>query len=112
MPGLLHAQQVPKLPADKSLPADEAGFPGEGALRRYDGYVKRWQQARTEWATQVQRDQGAVVFLGDSITQGWGADFKKVFPGMKLANRGISGDTTRGMLLRLEEDHRPVLYRR
>lgn len=102
--GLLHAQQVAKLPADKSLPADEAGYPGEGALRRYDGYVKRWQQARTEWAAQVQQDQGAVVFLGDSITQGWGADFKKVFPGMKLANRGISGDTTRGMLLRLEED--------
>ena len=102
--GLTHAQEVSKLPADKSLPIDESGLPGEGALRRYDGYVKRWQQARTEWATQVQQDQGAVVFLGDSITQGWGNDFKKAFPGMKLANRGIGGDTTRGMLLRLDED--------
>lgn len=102
--GILNAQEAAKLPADKSLPVEEAGLPGEGALRRYEGYVKRWQQARTEWATQVQQDQGAVVFLGDSITQGWGVDFKKAFPGMKLANRGIGGDTTRGMLLRLEED--------
>ncbi|MCB1077614.1 MAG: DUF1080 domain-containing protein, partial [Verrucomicrobiae bacterium] len=48
--------------------------------------------------------QGAVVFLGDSITQGWGPDFKGYFEGMKLANRGIGGDTTRGMLIRLKED--------
>ncbi len=41
---------------------------------------------------------------GDSITQGWGEDFSKRFPGMKIANRGISGDTTRGMLIRLQPD--------
>ncbi|MBI5773599.1 MAG: DUF1080 domain-containing protein [Verrucomicrobia bacterium] len=88
----------------KALPADESGLPGEGALRRYDAYVKRWQESRTAWAQRVQADQKAVVFLGDSITQGWGADFKGKFPGMKLANRGIGGDTTRGMLIRLAED--------
>jgi lysophospholipase L1-like esterase len=44
------------------------------------------------------------VFLGDSITQGWGDDFHGHFQGVKLANRGISGDTTRGMLIRLEQD--------
>ncbi|MBL9189434.1 MAG: DUF1080 domain-containing protein [Opitutaceae bacterium] len=92
--------------SSKALPAvaDESNLPGEGPLRRYDAYVKRWFEARTQWATQVQRDQGAVVFLGDSITQGWGADFKSKFPGMKLANRGIGGDTSRGMLIRLQED--------
>lgn len=79
-------------------------MPGEGALRRYDGYVKRWNAIRPQWAQDVAKDQGAVVFLGDSITQGWGADFKQAFPGLKLANRGIGGDTTRGMLLRLQED--------
>jgi lysophospholipase L1-like esterase len=87
-----------------TLPSDESGLPGEGALRRYEGYVKRWHDARKEWAGRVQQDQGAVVFLGDSITQGWGNDFKGLFPGMKLANRGIGGDTTRGMLIRLQED--------
>jgi lysophospholipase L1-like esterase len=44
------------------------------------------------------------VLLGDSITQGWGEDFSAWFPGMKIANRGISGDTSRGVLIRLEED--------
>ena len=92
------------LRADKALPADETGLPGEGALRRYEAYVKRWQESRSRWAGEVAKDQGAVVFLGDSITQGWGDDFKGLFPGMKLANRGIGGDTTRGMLIRLEED--------
>ena len=93
-------------PASFALPAPaaEATLPGEGALRRYDGYVKRWNTIRPQWATEVAKDQGAVVFFGDSITQGWGADFKKSFEGMKLANRGIGGDTTRGMLIRLQED--------
>jgi lysophospholipase L1-like esterase len=94
-----------KATADKwALPTDETNLPGEGALRRYDGYVKKWQQSRSTWATQIEADKGAVVFLGDSITQGWGNDFKGAFPGMKLANRGIGGDTTRGMLIRLQED--------
>ena len=85
-------------------PEAEASLPGEGALRRYDGYVKRWNTIRPQWAGEVAKDQGAIVFLGDSITQGWGTDFKKSFDGMKLANRGIGGDTTRGMLIRLQED--------
>ncbi|MFM9078541.1 MAG: G-D-S-L family lipolytic protein, partial [Opitutaceae bacterium] len=97
---LVAAQPQPPIPADRwSLPADETGLPGEGALRRYDGYVRRWHDARQEWAGRVAADQGAVVFLGDSITQGWGNDFKGAFAGMKLANRGIGGDTTRGMLI-------------
>ena len=93
-------------PARYALPAPEAEatLPGEGALRRYDGYVQRWNTIRPQWATEVAKDQGAVVFLGDSITQGWGVDFKQAFPEMKLANRGIGGDTTRGMLIRLKED--------
>lgn len=49
-----------------------------------------------------QRD--GAVFLSDSITQGWGNTLGGSFPGLKVANRGISGDTTRGMLLRLKED--------
>jgi lysophospholipase L1-like esterase len=103
--GACPSLQAQSTTSDKwTLPADESSLPGEGALRRYEGYVKRWHDARKEWSERIQQDQGAVVFLGDSITQGWGADFKGHFPGMKLANRGIGGDTTRGMLLRLKED--------
>lgn len=87
-----------------ALPESEEGLPGAGALRRYEGYVTRWPEFRAKWATQVEADQKAVVFLGDSITQGWGTSLPKRFPGMKAANRGIGGDTTRGMLIRLRED--------
>lgn len=87
-----------------ALPESEEGLPGAGALRRYEGYVTRWPEFRAKWATQVEADQKAVVFLGDSITQGWGTSLTKRFPEMKSANRGIGGDTTRGMLIRLQED--------
>lgn len=90
--------------AHYELPADDTGLPGAGPIRRYDWFRKLWTERRSAWAQRVKADRGAVVFLGDSITQGWGDDFGGQFPGMKLANRGISGDTTRGMLLRLEED--------
>jgi lysophospholipase L1-like esterase len=84
--------------------AAEKDLPGEGGLRRYAGYVNTWVRLRTQWSTQIEQDQGAVVFLGDSITQGWGPTFRGHFEGVKLANRGIGGDTTRGMLIRLEQD--------
>ena len=87
-----------------AFPESEAGLPGAGALRRYEGYVKRWPELRAQWAAQVETDQKAVVFLGDSITQGWGSSLPQHFNGMKVANRGIGGDTTRGMLIRLQED--------
>ena len=86
------------------LPATDEGLPGEGPLRRYEGYANGWRTRRAKWAERREADRGAVVFLGDSITQGWGDDFARRFPGMKAANRGIGGDTSRGMLIRLEED--------
>ncbi|QDV22014.1 GDSL-type esterase/lipase family protein [Aureliella helgolandensis] len=86
------------------IPDTDEGLAGVGPLRRYDWFRNLWRQRRSTWATQVEQDQGAVVFLGDSITQGWGDDVGGSFSGMKVANRGISGDTTRGMLLRLQED--------
>ena len=84
--------------------AAEKDLPGEGSLRRYAGYVNTWARLRKQWSTQIEQDQGADVFLGDSITQGWGPTFRGHFQGVKLANRGIGGDTTRGMLIRLQQD--------
>lgn len=86
------------------IPATDEGLPGSGPIRRYDWFKKLWQQRRSDWASSVQQDQRALVFLGDSITQGWGDQLAKHFPGVKTANRGISGDTTRGVLIRLQED--------
>ena len=44
---------------------------------------------------------GDVVFLGDSITQG-GA-WHELFPNRPVRNRGIGGDTTKGILNRLHQ---------
>ncbi|MCB1096439.1 MAG: DUF1080 domain-containing protein [Verrucomicrobiae bacterium] len=91
-------------PSPHIIPATDEGLAGSGPIRRYDWFRNLWQSKRDGWATDVAKDQNAVVFLGDSITQGWGDTMGDSFPGMKVANRGISGDTTRGMLIRLEED--------
>lgn len=90
--------------AEFEIPATDDGLPGEGPIRRYDWFKNLWTKKRTAWAERVDQDQGALVFLGDSITQGWGDNMGGSFEGVKVANRGISGDTTRGMLIRLEED--------
>jgi len=86
------------------LPATDEGLAGEGPIRRYDWFRELWNQRRGAWAKRTNEDRGAVVFLGDSITQGWGDNLGGTWPGLKVANRGISGDTTRGMLLRLPGD--------
>jgi lysophospholipase L1-like esterase len=86
------------------IPDANDGLPGAGPIRRYDWFRKLWAERRAAWAQRVEQDQRAVVFLGDSITQGWGDNLGNSFPGMKVANRGISGDTTRGVLIRLKED--------
>jgi lysophospholipase L1-like esterase len=45
-----------------------------------------------------------VVFMGDSITDGWGRQYGQFFPGKPYVNRGISGQTTPQMLIRFRPD--------
>ena len=47
-------------------------------------------------------DPGRVVFMGDSITDGW--RLEEAFPGKPYVNRGISGQTTAQMLVRIYPD--------
>jgi lysophospholipase L1-like esterase len=46
--------------------------------------------------------ENRVVFMGDSITQGWHLD--ESFPGKPYVNRGISGQTSPQMLVRFRQD--------
>ncbi|MGH9682974.1 MAG: SGNH/GDSL hydrolase family protein [Candidatus Acidiferrales bacterium] len=55
--------------------------------------------------------EARVVFMGDSITEGWGQegtptspDRAEFFPGKPYVNRGISGQTTPQMLVRFRQD--------
>jgi lysophospholipase L1-like esterase len=98
------APQAALVDSRYQIPPSNEGQPGAGPIRRADWFQKIWTERRSEWATRVAQDQHALVFLGDSITQGWGDSMGGSFPGAKVANRGISGDTTRGVLIRLRED--------
>jgi len=90
--------------ANFEIPATNDGLPGEGPVRRAEWFRKIWRERREAFAAGAARDRGSVVFLGDSITQGWGDRLAKNFPGLAVSNRGISGDTSRGVLIRLADD--------
>lgn len=87
---------------------EEEGRPSpapEKILKLYkgDSFKNGWNQRRQYFWDKRQSDHGAVVFLGDSITQGW-ASLPESFPSLKVAGRGISGDTAEGLIFRLKED--------
>jgi lysophospholipase L1-like esterase len=78
------------------------------AAIKYDaklgGPSTRFTDLHEQFVARAKEGNVDLLFLGDSITQGWGLGLGAVFPGVKVANRGISGDTTRGVLIRLKED--------
>ncbi len=74
-----------------------------------DGRMRDWPQlARYRAMDAALITAGApvdVVFFGDSITDGWDAEqFPTWFPGKHYINRGIGGQTTAQMLIRLRPD--------
>jgi acyl-CoA thioesterase I len=48
--------------------------------------------------------ENRVVFMGNSITEGWAPHFDSLFPGKPYIGRGISGQTTPQMLVRFRQD--------
>jgi len=80
---------------------DEAAWPGKGPIRSFNWMVDN----RNYFWTQREKAQGSVVLVGDSLTAGWKAPvLAEAFPGLKIANRGVGGDTSRGVLFRFKED--------
>lgn len=81
--------------------ANDKAWPGTGPIR-----VHPWMKDNRAWFwSQRDKAQGAVVFAGDSLTGNWKSDqMQAAFPGLKIANRGIGGDVSRGLLFRLQED--------
>ena len=74
------------------------------------------QQLRADWANLAKyRDansrlapptsnENRVVFMGNSITEGWQQYFATMFAGKPYINRGIGGQTTPQMLVRFRPD--------
>src|SRR6202044_242689 len=76
-----------QMPEDVSqYPTNAALLPGVGPTNYWVGLPAVWAQRHTQWAKTALGDHGAVVFLGDSITQGWNS-LAKDFPNIKVANR-------------------------
>ena len=92
----LHAADGPTPYPDAK---NEVAWPGKGPIRSFAWMVDN----RKYFWTQREKDQGAVVFVGDSLTGNW-ETLAKSSPGLKVANRGVGGDTSRGVLFRFRED--------
>ncbi len=119
-PALLRGQETGSLPETKepasasaqaaqAAPATTAsGHPNNDYWRQHD------QLLLTDfpWLARFKDDdlklgppaagEDRVVFMGDSITQGW--HLETSFPGKPYINRGISGQTTPQMVLRFHQD--------
>lgn len=80
-------------------PSQEAGWPGQGVTRVYE-----WMNDnRQHFWSRRNKDKGAIVFAGDSLVAGW-SGLESRWHQVKVANRGIGGDVSRGLLFRLQED--------
>ena len=51
-----------------------------------------------------EKNKNQVVFMGDSITEGWSNFYPEFFKRNNFINRGISGQTTPQMLIRFKPD--------
>ncbi len=74
------------------------------------GYLAKFRDADKELPPPA-ADETRVVFIGDSITEGWGMKATATspargvfFPGKPYLNRGISGQTSPQMLVRFRQD--------
>jgi lysophospholipase L1-like esterase len=67
----------------------------------YDTSYHNWYYAqRMELYNSIPAEPHDIVFLGNSITER--GDWQELIPGVKIANRGIGGDITFGVLARLD----------
>lgn len=100
--------------AQSSSSTGAAQSPADGTKLQAD--LQRAQDRLNDWPNLARyRDANAqvrptaaneqrVVFMGDSITDGWGRQYGKFFPGKPYINRGISGQTTPQMLIRFRPE--------
>lgn len=93
------AQEMTQGPPEKDKP-DTAGW------GFYPQFPTAWQSKHQEYLARTKKGDIDVLFLGDSITQGWGGEGKAVWEKelapLKAANYGIGGDSTRQVLWRIE----------
>lgn len=71
------------------------------AFAQVDSSYKNWYyEGRMELYDQLNNQPADILFLGNSITER--GEWAELLPGRKIANRGIGGDNTFGVLARLD----------
>jgi len=97
------ASALAQTPTPTPLDANAEKQRADRLQARFNDFANygRYREANTKLAPPA-KDEKRVVFMGDSITDGW--KLNEYFPGSPFINRGISGQTTSQMLLRFRPD--------
>jgi lysophospholipase L1-like esterase len=98
----------PPVPPPATSPTSPSGHPDNEYWRKHDqelltdfANLAKFKEANAKLGA-PSPEENRVVFMGDSITEGWHID--ESFPGKPYVNRGISGQTTPQMVLRFRPD--------
>ncbi|RPD40890.1 GDSL-type esterase/lipase family protein [Chitinophaga barathri] len=76
-------------------------LPFAGMAQKTDSSYANWYyQDRMKLYNQLNDQPADILFLGNSITER--GEWQELLPGRKVANRGIGGDNTFGVLARLD----------
>ena len=86
-----------------AMPLDNATAQTPDRLRTDWAYLERYRADNAALGLPRPGEQ-RVVFMGNSITEGWAKYFAAMFPGKPYVGRGISGQTTPQMLVRFRQD--------
>ena len=81
--------------------AQDVYIQGGGTLMDW-AHLKKYEQSNSE--LKKINDPNRVVFMGNSITEGWSNFDKDFFINNPFINRGIGGQTTPQMLIRFIPD--------
>ncbi len=65
--------------------------------------LKRFQK-ENDSIRAIKNNQDRIIFMGNSITEGWSQHHPEFFKNKSYINRGISGQTTPQMLIRFKQD--------
>jgi lysophospholipase L1-like esterase len=82
---------------------ESPGQPTDQQLRSDWANLARYREANATVAPPA-NGETRVVFMGNSITEGWQKYFPTMFAGKPYINRGIGGQTTPQMLVRFRPD--------
>lgn len=97
------AQTSSQNPPDPCAEVKAQAAPAEATLKDWPA-LARYRDANAKVAP-PSKGERRVVFMGDSITDGWtNPKYGGFFPGKPYVDRGISGQTTPQMLIRFRPD--------